>query len=301
MNEKNAFVIIHFGSNLKYLELELYFIINLQKFTKYDILYMYSINDTPNEFVLAVEQFNVSCIKYDDTNITNNIKNFTSQYTRFNTLRTCNFMFAYNLIKYNKICIIECDMIITKNIDNIFDLHFPSILYFNKDISKHNENYLLEKRTKKNILDICTTKSEYNGGVLLIEPSIKMFDLYKKNIKKIIKNNCIFPNETLFVYTNNKKLYNLPDMYNKSKYLLKKYSKNDSIFINYVYHYNCEHKHLDIIKDKYLDKMHGFPKNIILFFKKNIYDKNYKEMNRALDILNFSIALDNESIKRFFQ
>jgi hypothetical protein len=174
-------------------------------------------------------------------------------------------------------------MIITKNIDNIFDLNFPSILYFNKDISKHTENYLLEKKLKKNILEVCTKKSEYNGGVLLIEPSIEMFELYKKNIKKIIKNNCIFPNETLFIYTNIKKVYNLPVMYNKSKYLLKKYLKNDSIFINYIYHYNCEYKHLDIIKDNYLDKIYGFQKNIILFFKKNIYDQNYKKINKLLE------------------
>lgn len=284
MNQKNAFVIIHFGNNIKYLELELYFIINLKKFTKYEILYMYSINDTPIEYIKIIEKFNILCIKYDDTNITYNITNFSSQYTRFNTLRTCNFMFAYNLIKYNKICIIECDMIITKNIDNIFDLNFPSILYYNKDITKHNENYLLAVKTKKSILDLCTSKSEYNGGVLLIEPSIKMFNLYKKNIKMIINNNCIFPNETLFMYTNNKKIYNLPIIYNKSKYFLKDYSKYNSIFINYIYHFNCEYKHLDVIKDNYLDKMdNGFQKNIILYFKKNIYTINCKKINKLLN------------------
>jgi hypothetical protein len=283
MNEKNAFVIIHFGNNIKYLELELYFIINLKKFTKYEILYMYSINDTPIEYIKIIEKLNILCIKYDDANITYNIKNFSSQYARFNTLRTCNFIFAYNLIKYNKICIIECDMIITKNIDNIFDLNFPSILYYNEDMTKHDENYLLEKKTKKSILDLCTNKSEYNGGVLLIKPSIQMFNLYKKNIKMIINNNCIFPNETLFIYTNSKKIYNLPIMYNKSKYYLKRYSKYNSIFINYIYHFNSEYKHLDLIKDNYLDNVDDFQKNLLLYFKKNIYDINFKKVNKLLN------------------
>ena len=282
MNEKNAFVIIHFGNNIKYLELELYFIINLKKFTKYEILYMYSINDTPIEYIKIIEKFNIFCIKYDDKNITYNIK-FSSYYTRFNLLRTCNFIFAYNLINYDKICILECDMIITNNIDNIFNLNLPSILYYNKDKTKHNENYLLEKKTKKCILDFCTSKSVYNGGVLLFKPSINMFKLYIKNLKIIIKNNCIFPNEILFAYTNNTKIYNIPIMYNQSKYFLKRYSKYNSIFINYIYHFNSEYKHLDIIKDNYLDKTDDFQKNILLYYKKNIYDVNFKKINKLLN------------------
>ena len=51
---KNAFAIVHFGSNPVYLELELYFFIMLRKYTKNDILYLYSVNDTPPSFVEAV-------------------------------------------------------------------------------------------------------------------------------------------------------------------------------------------------------------------------------------------------------
>ena len=42
-----AFSLIHFGDKLKYLELEIYLVIMLRKHTKYDIIYLYSINDTP--------------------------------------------------------------------------------------------------------------------------------------------------------------------------------------------------------------------------------------------------------------
>ena len=42
MSKKDyAYVLVHFGSNPKYLELELYFIKMLQLNTIYDILYLY--------------------------------------------------------------------------------------------------------------------------------------------------------------------------------------------------------------------------------------------------------------------
>ena len=72
-------------------------------------------------------------------------------------------------------------------------------------------------------------------------------------------------------------------MYNQSKYFLKRYSKYNSIFINYIYHFNSEYKHLDIIKDNYLDKTDDFQKNILLYYKKNIYDVNFKKINKLLN------------------
>ena len=98
---KNAYATIHFGSNPVYLELELYFFIMLRKYTTNDILYLYSATDTPEYFVDAVRPFVTDVIPYDDTGITYNVK-FESGYTNFNTLRTCNFIFAYNLEKYKK-------------------------------------------------------------------------------------------------------------------------------------------------------------------------------------------------------
>ena len=47
MPTKNAFVLLHFGNNLKYLEYEFYFCKMLRLQTKYDIIYLYSETDTP--------------------------------------------------------------------------------------------------------------------------------------------------------------------------------------------------------------------------------------------------------------
>jgi len=101
-----AFCIIHFGSNKKYLEYEIYTILMLQQNTKNDIVYLYSSNDTPAEFVKAIETCKVICLPYDDKNITYELdqKDQKSVYQHFNALRTCNFLFAFQLTQYKKIC-----------------------------------------------------------------------------------------------------------------------------------------------------------------------------------------------------
>ena len=97
--ERYAFAIIHFGSNPVYLELELYFFKMLRQNTSHDILYLYSVNDTPPAFVDAVRPLVTDVIPYDDKHITYDVT-FNSGYSNFNTLRTCNFIFAYTLKKY---------------------------------------------------------------------------------------------------------------------------------------------------------------------------------------------------------
>lgn len=277
---KNAFVIIHFGNNPKYLELEVYFLEMLKLNTKHDIIYMYSITDTPKEYVKIIESIFIKTIPYDDNNITFNIKNFSSTYMSFNTLRTCNFLFAYKLIEYDKICIVESDMVISQNIDSIFDLKSPAILYYNKIISQQNKNELI-KINKEEIIHDCNDKSNFNGGVLLFKPSIEMYNKFIINIKLVIKNNCKYPNETLFAYTL-EYIYNLPIKYNFSHYFLNynKY-KLDNV---YIYHFNSTtYKPLDIIKDNYIDKEKNYKKKLIVeYFKKNIYDKNYKNINKLM-------------------
>ena len=54
-----AFCLIHFGKNPKYLEYELYFLLNLRQHTSYDILYLYSIADTPPSYPQAVKNLNI--------------------------------------------------------------------------------------------------------------------------------------------------------------------------------------------------------------------------------------------------
>lgn len=277
---------IHFGNKPKYIELEIYTALMIRNNSKHDIIYLYSINDTPQSFIDIMKDYCTCTVPYDDNGITYNIKNFVSLYEHFNTLRTCNFLFAYQLIEYKKICIIESDMIIHKNIDDIFKLKTPSVLTY-YDETKILENYKINIDIKKELSE-CSKKSNINGGVILIKPSLTKYNNYLKNIKNIIKNNCIYPNETLFL-TVNKTLYNLPYKYNSIKFYLEKYSnmfKIDMKEYSSIIHMNArEHKHIDVIRDKWLNKIKYNKKILyyfILYFKTNYYDKYDKNITNII-------------------
>jgi len=281
MNKKNAFVIIHFGDNAKYLELEIYLSIQLKNNSKTaDIIYMYSTSDTPQFFIDTMTKYCTHVRPYNDNGITYNpIGDFKSYYTHFNTLRTCNFMFAYKLVEYEKICIIESDTIITKNVDDIFDLNTPSITYHGLKLLSPFENY-------KAIIDIpqslkeCEKISQVNGGVLLIKPSLYRYYLLRKNINTIIKNNCIYPNETLFLSVN-RIIYNMPFKYNAIQYNLEEYAKKYGVNMRTypaIIHINANtFKHIDIIRDNYLEKIKAKKPTLYYFikqFKERYYEKN---------------------------
>jgi hypothetical protein len=268
---KYAYVLIHFGSNIKYFEYELYSIINLKAISKYDIVYMYSINDTPQKFVNFIEKLNVKTMSFDDNIILNKLNKFKSTYTHFNTLRTCAFIFANNLIEYDKICVVESDMIFMNNFDTVFDNNIPAILLYT-DSKNIDKNYYISIDKKKFIKE-CDTNSNCNGGVLLFKPDKKIIKKYLKNLNQIVKYNCAYPNETLFLYTN-VNIYNLPIFFNMSHYHLDKFKKivNQNNILNY--HFNSTvYKPLDIIKDNYIDSIKKSKHFSILFFKKYYYDK----------------------------
>ena len=82
-----AYVIIHFGSNIKYLEYEMYEIIMLQSISKYDIVYMYSIHDTPEIFVKTIQKMSIKTKGFDDSLIIDKSNKFSSFYQHFNLLR----------------------------------------------------------------------------------------------------------------------------------------------------------------------------------------------------------------------
>jgi hypothetical protein len=180
-SEKNAFVIIHFGNNPVYLELELYFFKMLQKHTKYDIVYLYSTSDTPLIFVDTVAPFVDKVVPYDDRGITYGIT-FESWYSNFNLLRVCNFIFAYTLEEYDNICIIESDMVIMKNIDDIFNLNKPAILTYYLGDRQLNKNIEVENNPTE-VIENCKNMGRLNGGIMLFKPSRALFETYKKKIK----------------------------------------------------------------------------------------------------------------------
>jgi hypothetical protein len=245
-----AFVTIHFGSNPVYLELEMYFFRMLRKYTSYDIIYLYSVNDTPSTFVDAVRPLVTQAIPYDDRGITFDVT-FASSYANFNTLRTCNFIFAYNLEQYETVCIIESDMVIMKQVDDIFELNAPAALTYYIGDARLNHNDQVSNSPSK-VLIKCKEMGRLNGGVMLIKPSAALFNTYLSAIKKVVERNCKYPNETLFEYVNNV-YYNLPIRYNLSHFLAK-----PEIIAKYglaasdvrIFHFNeTKFKHIDIIKN----------------------------------------------------
>jgi lipopolysaccharide biosynthesis glycosyltransferase len=284
-----AFATIHFGNNPVYLELELYFFKMLRNHTRNDILYLYSVNDTPASFVEAVRPFVTEVVPYDDSQITYDV-DFASGYSNFNTLRTCNFMFAYKLEKYDKVCIIESDMVIMKNLDSIFKLKAPAVLTYyigDKNLSYHDR---IDNRPS-DVLQKCKESGRLNGGVMIIRPSMRLFEKCRELLLDVVKQNCKYPNETLFEYVNST-YYNLPIQYNLSHYLTKQYQldkyglKTDDIL---VYHFNeTKFKHIDIIKNPIddagnnwidiiqRDKKYEIKKFPIMHYKTTVYDRYRK-------------------------
>jgi len=292
---QNAFVIIHFGSNPKYFELELYFCSMLKDYTENNIIYMYSTSDTPESFVRSIEPFVYKTIGFDDNRITNNVE-FTSGYASFNTLRTCDFIFAYKLIEYEKICIIESDLVLMGNIDSIFRLNTPAILYYGGGEANLNKNIEYHSN-ETDILRECREKSDANGGAMVIRPSMELFDKYVETIPIIAENQCKYPNEALFQYVN-KTFYNLPVKYNLSHYhtlRLNRYGMNPDGSEVLIFHFNeTDKKHLDIIKDKWLEEnkdnsevmtKYRVRKIPIFHFRDTVYKNNKDEINAILDSL----------------
>ena len=119
---------------------------------------------------------------------------------------------------------------------------------------------------------------------MLLKPNKKTFKFFTKIFSDIVKNNCVYPNETLFWYTNlvtGHKVYNLPIKYNYVKY-------NKNSFSNiYVYHFNSStYKHLDIIRDGYLEIYRKKNKQIydaLVLFKKEYYDTNHEKIEQILE------------------
>jgi alpha-N-acetylglucosamine transferase len=249
----NAYAIIHFGNNIKYIEYEIYQIINLRKFTKCDIIYLYSETDTPTKYLKIFKLLCKDVIPYNDNNITYNIK-FDSYYEEFNTIRTCNFIFANKLTKYKKVCIIESDLLILKSIDDVFSLKTPSIFKFIKPRinMKSQQKIILDHKLS---LESCKDLSSLNGGIILIEPSEDILKKSIDNISKVIKYKCKYPNETLFLISYDY-FYNLPIGYNLVSARLHTKDSEwikliNSIDIKVIHYAGKKWKPIDNIKDNW--------------------------------------------------
>lgn len=270
-----AYVINHFGAHTKILRHEIFFILNLKKYTNYDIIYLYSINDTPEKFIEIIKQMNINTIAYNDEYITYNVR-FQSAYSNFNTLRTCNYIYAYKLTQYEKVCLLESDMVILKSIDDIFNLRTPaSKFHMHPSLPHMHQNVSVLKQK-----DFITT-SPINGGVMLLKPSVKMFDRCIKKLPIIINNVCKFPNEALFILSN-KTIYNLPIKYNFSKHMLQHVDKVNELMrdVRLIHFDGSTFKPADILDDAY--EIKEILKPTLKFYKENIYDPNLEYVNSVL-------------------
>jgi hypothetical protein len=274
--KKEAFVLIHFGNNIKYFELELYFINMLKLNTNRDSIYLYSIIDTPKEWVNIMSNFFTKVQSYDDRIITENTR-YKSHYAHFNTLRTCAYFYAYNLIEYDKICIVESDMLVMSNLDNIFKLKAPAILFMDLNKNEVNNNNIIKYNKNYD----CSKGSIVNGGVLLFKPSKDKYNKAIINLNEIIEKNCKYPNEALFLKTEIN-IYNVPIIYNYSHYELSKKLYKSPIKI---LHFNeTTYKYLDIIRSNYINKIPE-KRKAIEFFRTKYYNILSKDIEAILDKL----------------
>ena len=282
---KNAYVIMHFGNKTKYLEYEMYSVIMLKKIRKsnQDIVYMYSTVDTPEIFVDVMKKMNVVTVPFDDTYIVELSKSFSSTYEHFNTLRTCCFVFANMLTDYNKLCIVETDIIFRQGFDKVFNLKAPAMKFYPEGdnvIHKRDEYsnikiYLNWHYVKNICSDTMGMSSPGNGGVLLIKPNPKLLEIYKTQLTEVIVNKCIYPNEILMILMY-EHLYNLPRSFN----IIGTIPQGEQ----YAFHLSGKlYKHLDVIRDNYIDKIKfHLNKQMILYFKDEIYEKCKNKIDNVM-------------------
>lgn len=292
---KNAFVIIHFGNKPYILEYEIYTVLMLQKIKTddQDIVYMYSIIDTPSIFIFVMEKMNIKLRGFDDTYLIELSKKFVSVYERFNTIRTCSFIYANALIEYNKICIVESDIVFFKGFETIFKYKTPAVKFYpeEKNIMNRSDELknikitLSESYVKSLCLDKNSMCSPINGGVMLLKPQKNLIKTFKKKIEQVIKFKCSFPNETLIVLLYDH-MYNLPINYNLI-------TRTNVIKPIYGYHFSgSNYKHLTIIKDDYIEKIKKYEKKkIVIYFKEKFYNVYHKNIDTIME--NIIKVMDN--------
>jgi hypothetical protein len=175
-------------------------------------------------------------------------------------------------------------MVLLNTLDPLFKMKYPATLFINYGLSKNilNTNNLIKyKQNYKN----CEKRSNINGGILLFKPNINKLNYAKKEILNVIKNNCINPNEELFLNIEtkfNKTIYNIPIIYNYSHYELSK--KLNTAPIRNLHFNETKFKYLDIIRSNYVNKFKE-KIEIVNFFKSEYYDKYHDLIDSIMDLL----------------
>ncbi len=262
---KYAYALFHFGNSIHHIELELYFLLYLKKITTYDILYLYSSNDTTTDTINIITPLVTKAISYVDIVDPNTQFRQNKKYDNYSAFRTCNYIHAYSLTDYAKICVIEPDIIImNENFNDIFNLNTPSILSITST-SKINSNHKI------------SSSVDTNSGIILLSPNINKFKKCAAYLhREFFNTDTTTPRDLLFIKTESTSgFYNLPIKYNFSHSLLKhihdyNINLND---IKAVRFDNTRYNHLRIVKDnwKNLTELREKTKPV-MHFKTQVFD-----------------------------
>lgn len=242
-----AYVTILYGNNI-YLTGALVLGYSLKKTkTNHDIIILVT-PDVSEEYKEYLKKFykiiDINYIKLNDNLFEK--ERFKDVFTKLECLK---------LIQYDKIILLDLDMIIVKNIDKLFKLSPPAA------VLKHNYVPYGQKISSKMICNNNKLINTINAGLMLLEPNINEYE----NIKKDINNTMI--------------KYKFPEQ----EYLSLRYcNKWTSITFNYNYQFGLTgriKKHKYKINDIYVIHYSNSFKPWNFFIKKidNIEEKQFIE------------------------
>jgi hypothetical protein len=124
---------------------------------------------------------------------------------------------------------------------------------------------------------------------MLFDPSLEKYDMCIKKIKDVIEKEYKYPNESLYLLVNDY-IYNLPYKYNGTQFQFKvvgnKYNINLKKYLKTVHFNSTEYKHIDIIRDNYLEFLKNKHKLLYYFvikFKKEYYDIYYEKIHKIIN------------------
>jgi hypothetical protein len=194
------------------------------------------------------------------------------------------FMFAYLLMEYERVCVVESDLVVMKEMNSVFSLPTPSILKYD------SEQKTLYNVSKKELREKYVSGSAVNGGVMLFEPSIEKFNECTEGAREAVRLGCSWPNEYLFLFAN-PSFYSLPYAFNMIHYHVDSNMKSFKIQLKdiHVMHYSyTKYKPLDVVRDGYLPVMlsdrrkYGVRIDPIIYFRDKVYNIHKDQLERKM-------------------
>ena len=111
------------------------------------------------------------------------------------------------------------------------------------------------------------------------------------SIKNVIEKEYKYPNESLYLLVNDY-IYNLPYKYNGTQFqfnvITKKYNIDLKEYLKTVHFNSTEYKHIDIIRDNYLEFLKNKNKLLyyfVMIYKKEYYDVYYDKIHKIINAI----------------